>query len=232
MEPTNQTIKVALEKGAIIKLLGDSITAGGGSSDNDRSGEVFITIEGIEFKRQLGQKCWASLLEKHIEKKFPRSRVINNGCSNITSTYLKDNLLNLYSKTDDIMIIMVGANDRKQVNGMTALYNNLICIIRHLKCKNKAIVLMSPNSSTAKNQAYPNRLYTMYDVNNVIKRVAKEEKVQFISHYDYINSYIIHSGRTIEDLMIGKSDKLDGLHPSDEAHYLIYKNIIQNLFLE
>lgn len=232
MENNAQIIKAMLEKGAVIKLIGDSITAGGGSSDNNRSGEIFITINGIEFKRQLGQKCWASLMTKYIEKKFPKSHVINNGCSNITSTHLKDNLLNLYSKTDDIILIMIGANDRKQVDGMTVLYNNLTYIVRYLKHENKVVILMSPNPSTAKNQAYPNRLYTMDDVNNVIKKVAQKEKVKFISHYDYINNYLMNSGCTIEDLMVGKSEKLDGLHPSDETHYLIYKNIIQSLPIE
>lgn len=232
MNHNAKTIKGILEKGAVINLIGDSITAGGGSSDNSRSGEIFITIDGIDFKRQMGQKCWASLLAKHIEERFPKSHVINNGCSNIKSTQLKDNLSSLCNKTNEIILIMIGANDRKQVEGMIALYNNLTYMVRHLKNENNAIILMSPNPSTPKNQAYPNRLYTMEDVNNVIKNVAKEEKVQFISHYDYIYRYLINSDRTIEDLMVGKSEKLDGLHPSDEVHYLIYKNIIQSLLSE
>jgi lysophospholipase L1-like esterase len=232
MEYNIQTIKAILKKGASIKLIGDSITAGGGSSDNNRSGETFITIDGIEFKRQLGQKCWASLLGKHIEKEFPNSHVINNGCSNITSTHLKENLLKLYNDTDHIIIIMIGTNDRKQAEGMSALYNNLKYIVKYLKRANKVVILMSPNPSTAKNQAYPNRLYTMDNVNNVIKDVAEEEKVKFISHYDFIYSYLMNSGRTIEDLMVGESEKLDGLHPSDQAHYLIFKNIIQSLSIE
>lgn len=232
MENHDRIIKEILEKGAIINLIGDSITAGAGSSDDSRSGEIFITIDGTDFKRQIGQKCWASLLAKHIQERFPKSHIINNGCSNITSTQLKDNLLSLCKKTHDIILIMIGANDRKQINGMTDLYNNLIYIVKHLKNENNEVILMSPNPSTPKNQAYPNRLYTMEDVNNVIKNVAKEEKVKFISNYDYIYRYLINSGRTIEDLMVGRSEKLDGLHPSDEAHYLIYRNIIQSLLME
>ena len=124
---------------------------------------------------------------------------------------------------------MIGGNDRKQVDGMIALYSNLTYIVRKLKNENNIVILMSTNPSTPKNQAYPNRLYTMEDVNSVIKNVAKEEKIEFISHYDYINSYLMRSERSIEDLMIGKSEKLDGLHPSDEVHNLIYKNIIEKL---
>lgn len=232
MEQNNRTIKEMLERGAMIKLLGDSITAGGGSSDNNRSGETIITIDEIEFKRQLGQKCWASLLARYIENRFPQSQVINNGCSNITSTHLKEKLSNLYDKTDDIIFIMIGANDRKQQDGMTALFDNLTDIVRYLKLDNKKIILMSPNPSTVKNQAYPNRLYSLADVNEVVKKVSKDENIKLISHYDYINDYLMNAGRTMEDLMIGKSEKLDGLHPSDEAHFLIYKNIIQNLSLE
>lgn len=232
MEHHDRIIKGILEKGAIINLVGDSITAGGGSSDDSRSGEIFITIDGTDFKRQMGQKCWASRLAKHIQERFPKSHVTNSGCSNITSTQLKDNLLSLCNKTQDIILIMIGANDRKQINGMTDLYNNLIYIVKHLKNENNEVILMSPNPSTPKNQAYSNRLYTMEDVNNVIKNVAEEEKVQFISNYDYISMYLMNSSRTIEDLMVGKNEQLDGLHPPDEAHYLIYRNIIRSLSIE
>jgi lysophospholipase L1-like esterase len=232
MDQNTQTIKIALEKGATIKLIGDSITAGGGSSDNDRSGEVFINIGGVQFRRQLGRKCWASLLASHIQRKFPKSNVINNGCSNITSTHVKDNIKELYNDSDDIVIIMIGTNDRKQRNGMEVLYNNLRFTARYFEQKEKTTILMSPNPSTAKNQDIPSRLYTLSEVNSVIKRVSDEEKVRFISNFDYINNYLLNSNRTIEDLMVGKNEKLDGLHPSDEAHYLIYKNIIQALSIE
>lgn len=232
MEYDEESIKLSLEKGAIIKLLGDSITAGGGSSDNNRAGEVIININGNEFRRQIGEKCWASLLKRHIEEKYPQSQVINNGCSDITSTHVKDHLLQLINDTDDIVIIMIGANDRKQVDGMKSLYNNLIFIVKYIREMEKTIVLMSSNPSTAANEARPNRLYTLKDVNEIIRRVSEEEKLQFISNYDYINNYIAASGRTIENLMIGNSEKLDGLHPSDEVHYLIFKNIIQSLHID
>lgn len=232
MEYDEESIKLSLEKGAIVKLIGDSITAGGGSSDNNRIGEVIININGNEYRRQVGEKCWASLLKRHIEQKYPQSQVINNGCSDITSTHVKDHLLQLFNDYDDIVIIMIGANDRKQVDGMKNLYNNLIFIINRIKQTKKIIVLMSPNPSTAANQARPDRLYTLEDVNDVIRRVSEEKKIQFISNYDYINSYLAMSGRTIENLMIGKSEKLDGLHPSDEAHYLIFRNIVQSLFID
>lgn len=231
MSHINQSILDMLKNGATVKLIGDSITAGCGSSDNNPSGETFMTMGTKKFNRQLGNKCWASLFSCYIRNKFPKSFTINNGCSNINSTHVRENLTKFYNSKDDIIIIMIGTNDRKQVNGMGLLFDNLTYIVQYLKNQNKKIILMSPNPSTVENESYPNRFYHMKDVNNEIRRVANDEDIQFISHYNYINNYLFCTGKTIESLMIGTNYKLDGLHPPDKVHYLIYKNLIENLNL-
>lgn len=226
-----QGIISMLEKGAVIKLLGDSITAGGGSSDNDRSGEVFITIGENEYRRQLGNKCWASLFRDCIVDKFVNSTVVNDGCSGITSTDMKENIETFCKPTVDIFLIMIGTNDRKQYDGMANLYINLIYIVQYLKSKKKKIILMSPNPSTVENENYINRLYHMEDVNNVIARVAEEECVLFISHYNYIQNYLLFTNKTIDEIMLRDEYRTDGLHPSDEVHQLIFRNLVQSLNL-
>jgi len=132
---------------------------------------------------------------------------------------------------DDIIVILIGANDRKLYDGMSHLYENLIYIVQYLKREKKKIILMSPNPSTVQNESYPNRLYHMEDVNNVIARVAEEECVQFISHYNYIHNYLFFSDKTIDEIMLREVYRTDGLYPSDEVHQLIFRNLIQSLNL-
>lgn len=231
MQYNGESIIEMLEVGATIKLIGDSITAGGGSSDNNRSGEEIVTIDGITYLRQLGTKCWASLFKSYIEDKYPNSEVINNGCSGITSTEAREYLLTLYSSSDDIIIIMLGTNDRKQIEGMQILYDNLTYIVKYLKKENKKIILMSPNPSTVANDSYKNRLYHQEDVNNVIARVVENESVQFINHFNFMQNYLLYTGKTIDELMFSEHFKCDGLHPTDIVHNLIYRNLVQNLNL-
>lgn len=231
MQYNGESIITMLEVGATIKLIGDSITAGGGSSDNNRSGEKIVTIDGITYQRQLGKKCWASLFSSYIEDKYPKSEVINNGCSSITSTDARKYLSTLYSSRDDIIIIMLGTNDRKQKEGMRILYDNLTYIVQYLKNQNKKVILMSPNPSTVTNESYINRLYHQEDVNNVIARVALNEWVQFINHFNFIQNYLLYTGKTIDELLFSDHSNWDGLHPTDIVHNLIYRNFVQNLNL-
>ena len=217
-----------MENNIVIRLIGDSITAGAGSLDDNRNGEVIINIDGICYKRQLGEKCWASLFKKYINERFKYSKVINNGCSGINSSQVKDNLNKLYDMNDNIIILMIGANDRKVNNGMKILHSNLISIVENLLEKDKKIILMTPNPVTAQDDNYDNRLYKMNEVVNVIREVSKYKGIKCIDNYEYINMYLKNRGQTIEELM--NLENGDGLHPTDTIHKLIFKNIIRNYF--
>ncbi|MCD8077438.1 MAG: hypothetical protein LUE63_03525, partial [Lachnospiraceae bacterium] len=56
-----------LEQGVRLKIIGDSIGAGSGTSDDNRSGPVFFHMEGKVYKRQLGKKGWAARLAAYVE---------------------------------------------------------------------------------------------------------------------------------------------------------------------
>lgn len=101
--------------------MGDSITAGGGSSDNNRKRSYYKTLKVMSLDASDWGKCWASLLKRHIEENFPQSQVINNGCSDITSTHVKDHLLQLLNDADDRKAIMINSSRQKaskQVDGI------------------------------------------------------------------------------------------------------------------
>lgn len=48
-------MRTMLKKGVVVKLLVDSITAGAGASDDNRTGEIITMIDGEIFERQVGK---------------------------------------------------------------------------------------------------------------------------------------------------------------------------------
>ena len=110
-----------IRNGCNIKLLGDSLTAGSGSSDSDLSGRVIYP----PFRRQRGKRCWASLLGAHLSARYGCS-VDNVGCYGTTSGELMEHLDTLYQPaTDRVVFCMIGANDKKLENGLEQLRSNL-----------------------------------------------------------------------------------------------------------
>ena len=106
-------ISGAIRRGCNVKLLGDSLTAGSGSSDSDLSGRVIYP----PFRRQRGRRCWASLLRDHLVSKYSCS-VDSVGCYGITSGEMMEHLDTLYHPaTDRVVFCMIGANNK---NSLTA----------------------------------------------------------------------------------------------------------------
>lgn len=227
----NTGILAALRAGARIKIIGDSIAAGTGSSDSAATREIVLQTGDQTYFRRSGAKSWAALFAVYIKEKFPRCTVVNNGCSGITSTQIRENLYRLYSGEDDIILMLVGANDRKQPDGMSALYDNLCYMARLFQNEGKQVVLMVSNPSTDANETLPTRYYHMEDVNNAVACAAEAAGVPFISHYNYIQEYLLHTGRTIDEVMTQENCPSDGLHPTDLVHSLMLRNLIQSLGL-
>lgn len=92
-----------------IKLLGDSITHGSGGSNFAQDGYSFI--EG--FARNTRGYCWANLFKEYMENKYPCT-VINNGANGARIQFILDNFETLVDDTDDIIICMIGTNNRHQ----------------------------------------------------------------------------------------------------------------------
>ncbi|MDO4927134.1 MAG: SGNH/GDSL hydrolase family protein [Turicibacter sp.] len=123
---------------------------------------MIIKIDGQLFRRQLGKKCWASLLETYMKENDPSYHVVNNGCSGINSTQLRAHLTELIEKDDDVILLMIGTNNRKLPNGMIVLFHDLIDIMKRLKAMNKKVILMMANPVTSEDDHYVNRLFKQY----------------------------------------------------------------------
>lgn len=220
-----------INNGAKINILGDSLAAGAGSSEHIKTEEVILADNNEVFVRRIAPNSWWGKFQKYLKEKYPNCVVINNGCGGIFSAQVKSNLNKLYNNDDDIIIILLGANDRKIQDGMIELYNNLTFIVKHFKDIGKQVILLTPNPSTVRNESYDNRLYHMEDVSNAISQIAVNENILLVNNFNYIQEYLFLTGKQIDDIIYGEKCGNDGLHPSDFVQALMYRNLLNCLEL-
>ncbi|MDF2544402.1 MAG: hypothetical protein K0S47_4120, partial [Herbinix sp.] len=190
------------------------------------------TIGNDVFVRRIAPNSWWGRFQAYLIEKFPGCTVTNNGCGGIYSYQVRENLDKLYQEDDDIIIILLGTNDRKRQNGMKELHENLSYLVKRLKDSDKQIILITPNPSTATNESYENRLYHIEDVAIVISQVALDEQVLLVNNYKKIQDYLKLTGKRMDDIIYGENCSNDGLHPSDYVQSLMYRNLLQCLELE
>lgn len=132
-----------LQSGIQVKIIGDGVAAGSGSSDDDRSGAVILTVGGRDHKEQLGKKCWASLFGAYVRGLYPASRVVNRSCSGLDSTQLRENIRQFAEDKDRLVLLMIGSNDRRLEDGQKRLKENVKYLLDYFNRKNKSVLLMS-----------------------------------------------------------------------------------------
>ena len=97
-----------------IKIIGDSIAAGEGTSDFKKLDSTLIKVDNINFKNVQTKKSWGALLNEYLNKENKNIVLNNNGCCGMNSTQLKENINKLVSEKDDVVFILIGLNDRKK----------------------------------------------------------------------------------------------------------------------
>ena len=209
-----------------IKLVGDSITAGVGGTDYDatQSGGGDWIYQG--YYENIAGYCWANMLKSYWQTKF-NCTVHNYGMSGRKSGHLVNGLTSWLHNDDDIVICMIGTNDRNAgetdpitggASTMTTLYNNLHTIVDAVQNAGKKIILMS--NIPAYNET--NQTFHMEDVDHVIMKVASEYNMEYVSVYKLMLEYCKYTGTSLNDDLLA-----DGLHPND-AGYLVMFRLITN----
>ena len=218
-----------IKEGAKIKITGDSLSAGTGSSCCVRTDEVVFKDGEDIFYRKTAPNSWGGLFAKYISEKYPCSSVINKGCDGANTTQLLNNFDKIVDEDDDIVILLAGANDRKRPDGLHELYDNLIKFTELMEKKGKILVLASLNPSTESNEFYINRIHHSEDIETILTMVADEKNLLFVDNYRYIQNYLVASGKKIDDIICCEGCKNDGLHPGDFVQKLMYMNLMETL---
>ncbi len=211
-----------------IKIIGDSIAAGAGSTQSYKTDHL-IFEDTKKYYRRVSPNSWWGLLETYLHKINFTLAVVNNGCGGAYSYQIKEHLETLVSYEDDIVFVLLGLNDRKRIDGLKELKENLENIIERLVSWKKTIVILTPNPSVHSNEYYENRIYHTNQIVEILKEVAVNKGVLFIDNYQFILDYLTEHNQKIDDIIFNADGGGDGLHPSDFVQKLMFKNIISKL---
>lgn len=185
-----------------IKLIGDSITYGVGATAGH---------------------SWADLLKNSLESKF-NCQVVNSGLSGINSEYLVTHIDTLIEDNDNIVICMIGTNNRIRKSSFDRLFGDLQTLYNY--CKERDIKFIPMCSLPAgltdeerENGTFNVRYKHMDDIENVISAFSVANNLEFIDLYEKVYMYCMTKGITINSLLA------DGLHPNDTGYYLMFRFI-------
>lgn len=152
-----------------------------------------------------------------------KSWVINEGIIGLsTATLLSRNILqDTITQYDDVVLFMLGTNDRAEAGGVEGFkkrLNDSLDLLISLNSNAKIVLL----SSTFANTDAPTSPYKfdMGVVDKIISTVARERSLIFISNYKACAQALI-DGETIWS---------DGLHLNDNGNQLYFKNIVREVF--
>lgn len=220
-----------LRGGAKINIIGDSIAAGVGCSGGKPTEELLLEFDGDRYTRWIAPNAWWVDLKNYIAEKFPDCTVENHGCSGIYSYQLVGGLDQVISGDEDIVLILVGANDRKRKDGRRELEEGLRYMIDLFRSRGAIPVVISPNPSTAQNEMNPSRLCHIEDIVNVISYVCAEKDAIYADCYGMIMDLMAQRDVSIEELMSEEGCMSDGLHPTDRVQKFMAQFVLKTLGL-
>lgn len=126
----------------------------------------------------------------------------------------------LSSGKDDLILFMLGTNDRGTVGGQEGYIKRLDECLTKMKnlAPSSNIVMMC--STFASNENTTTYKFNMRDVNAMMRKFSNEKGLKFISQYEYC----------AQNLLDANAIWSDGLHLNDHGNRLYFENIIKNLF--
>ena len=238
--PSNLFKKILTSKpGVRIKLLGDSVTHGLGGVGFEQDGEPIIDGHA----RNPNGYCWANLLRDYLQSRY-NCRVVNNGICGINTRFIIDHFNELVDPEDDIVLCMIGTNDRHQYANygpkkskqqrMQEVYTDILNLEEKLRKAGKPTVFMvsvpaegiyeAEESATAEYGLYWRQLH-MDDIRDLYVKASSERNFPLIDHYTFFLEYCRDNGVALSELL------KDGCHPNDRGYELMFRFILKELGL-
>lgn len=222
-------LKKYLQNGCTVKVIGDSIAAGSGSSGMVQTEELIFQDEVGAYYRREAPRSWWALLDRYIKQKYPGSGARSLGCGGAYSFQILEQLPRLVSPEDKVVFLLVGLNDRKRPDGMEELARNIPALLARLAGMGKYAVLLTPTPSTEENEHAPNRLHHTPQVVETLREAAGQAQVPLVDLYKGIGEYLESSGKKLEDIIFGEGCKNDGLHPGDAMQEIMFESVVRTL---
>lgn len=172
-----------------ILFFGDSLTAGYGLST---------------------EEAFPALIEKELNKKANRAKVINGGLSGETSAGGLARIDWLLRQPIQIFVLELGANDGLRGLPLDQTRKNLQAIIDKVKAKNPKSKIVLAGMMVPPNMG---KQYTS-EFKNIYPDLAKKNNATLIP-------FLLEGVGGIEKL-----NQSDGIHPNVEGHKIVAKNIV------
>jgi lysophospholipase L1-like esterase len=179
-------------------------------------GQHTVKFKNVSTSANSYAVVWGFRVDKRIT-------VANDGIiGSSTKTWIDNQMYegSLSTGKDDLIIFMLGTNDRGTVGGQDGYIQRLGTGLTKMKtlAPNAKIVMMC--STFAANEDTVTYKANMRDINNIMREFSKTNGVKFFSHYEYcaqrlLDSEVIHS---------------DGLHLNDLGNRLYFENTVKNVF--
>lgn len=175
-----------------ILFYGDSLTAGYGLTEED---------------------AFPAVVEKSLNKKGKKVKVINSGLSGETSAGGLTRIDWVLRQPIDVFILELGANDGLRGVPLEETIKNLQAIIDKVKAKNKNVnivvagMMVPPNMGKQYSDGFQ----------KIFPELAKKNKATLIP-------FILEGVAGIEKL-----NQADGIHPTVEGHKIVAANVVKAL---
>ena len=203
--------------GKTIKLIGDSITAGSCGTGFSMDGETIYD----EYKVNTNGICWANMLKNYLESNFG-CEVNNFGVPGAKSTDVVTHLADLIKTSDDIVICMIGTNNRGITDGNIQLENDIETIYNYVKDLRKEIIFISCIATNLADDS--KRKLSMQDIDNSIFKSCSKLNIEYISLYKLFREYIYSNNVNLKDFIAS-----DNIHPNDLGYKVMYNLILEKL---
>lgn len=171
-----------------VLFFGDSLTAGYGLST---------------------EEAFPALIERELNKKTERAKVINGGLSGETSAGGLTRIDWLLRQPVHIFVLELGANDGLRGLPPDQTKKNLQAIIDKVKAKNPKVKIVLAGMMVPPNMG---KQYTN-EFRNIYSELAKKNKATLIP-------FLLDGVGGIEKL-----NQSDGIHPNAEGHRIIARNV-------
>lgn len=227
-----------------IKLLGDSLTQGSGSTgyvewndgtntyrgngpDYPNKWEGYVVGDYLGHSGTLywyeatSGSGWGQLLKTYYEDKFNVS-VKDYGMGGATVYDILIRLSDLVSSDDDIVTIMIGTNDRKSrsLSDFTSTLDNLVA---RLVAMRKEVILISPSPLSVTAEA-SSTYFHAEDINNALSYIAYKYNLKFISCFDELLKFAEYRDINVDTFL-----NSDGVHPNDTGYAQMFNIISRGL---
>lgn len=213
-----------------IKLIGDSITQGVGGTGFAQDGDLIFS-DGVSNTWNVNTSgyCWANLFKTHVEA-ISDATVKNWGCRGIScmDVLVLDMLPTLIEDDDDIVIVMLGTNDRTDTqvpaeNADLMYQMNLKAICDYIIGQGKKLILISPIPATPEGDSVSGVHFDSNTVNMVCTSVANQVGCEYFNLSKELVNWILSTNGSYNTLYS------DTLHPSDKGYELMYYLICKGL---